>query len=719
MAVPVSVVVPVAIDQTYTYLADAPLAAGTIVAVPLGTRLILGAVWDDPPDPAIAVGRLKPVAHVYDAVPLDTAMRRFVEWVARWTLAPRGMVLRMVLRSAAALEAEPTRAGVVRAGPPPERMTPARARALAAIEDGLAWSKAGLAATAGVSASVIDGLVAAGTLAVVDLPPPPAAATPDLAAATPLLTGDQVTAAAQLAAAVAADAFSVTLLDGITGSGKTEVYLEAIAAALASGRQALVMMPEIALTESLLDRFERRFAARPAEWHSAVPTNARARVWRGVTTGDVRVVAGARSALFLPFRELGLIIVDEEHDAAYKQDDGVAYHARDMAVVRARITGIPVVLASATPSIETRVNAETGRYRRVVLANRVPGAALPEIATIDLRKTPPERGRWLAPPLVEALGRTIADGGQGLLFLNRRGYAPLTICGACGHRFQCPNCTAWLVEHRFRGTLACHHCGHVEQRPDTCPACGTADRLVACGPGVERIAEEARERFPDARLLVLSSDIGGTERLRRELAAVTSGKVDLVVGTQLVAKGHTFPGLKCVGVVDADLGLASGDPRAAERTFQLLAQVTGRAGRVGGGGVGLLQTHTPEHPVMLALASGDAEAFYAAEIEDRRRAGLPPFGRLAAIIVSGPERPATEAYARAFARAAPPDRAVEVLGPAEAALAVVRGRHRFRLLARSSRALDLQAYLRAWLAAAPPPRGAVRRAIDIDPQSFL
>jgi len=719
MAVPVSVVVPVAIDQTYTYLADAPLAAGTIVAVPLGTRLMLGAVWDDPPDPAIALGRLKPVAHVYDAVPLDAAMRRFVEWVARWTLAPRGMVLRMVLRSAAALEAEPTRSGVVRAGPPPERMTPARARALAAIEDGLAWSKAGLAATAGVSTSVIDGLVAAGTLAVVDLPPPPAAATPDLAAATPTLTGDQAAAAAQLASAVAADAFSVTLLDGITGSGKTEVYLEAIAAALASGRQALVMMPEIALTESLLDRFERRFAARPAEWHSAVPTNARARVWRGVANGDVRVVAGARSALFLPFRELGLIVVDEEHDAAYKQEDGVAYHARDMAVVRGRITGIPVVLASATPSIETRVNAERGRYRRVVLANRVPGAALPEIATIDLRKTPPERGRWLAPPLVEALGRTIADGGQGLLFLNRRGYAPLTICGACGHRFQCPNCTAWLVEHRFRGTLACHHCGHVEPRPDTCPACGTADRLVACGPGVERIAEEARERFPDARLLVLSSDIGGTERLRRELAVIAAGKVDLVVGTQLVAKGHTFPGLKCVGVVDADLGLASGDPRAAERTFQLLAQVTGRAGRVGGGGVGLLQTHTPEHPVMQALASGDADAFYAAEIEDRRRAGLPPFGRLAAIIVSGPERAATEAYARAFARAAPPDRAVEVLGPAEAALAVVRGRHRFRLLARSARALDLQAYLRAWLAAAPPPRGAVRRAIDVDPQSFL
>lgn len=720
MSSTVSVLLPVGVDAAYTYRCDAPLAAGTIVAAPLGPRLMAGVVWDDPVDPTIAAARLRAVEGAFPVAPIAAPLRRLVDWVARWTLAPRGMVLRMVLRSAAALEPEATRPGVVRVGPPPERATAARARVLALMEDGLAWSKAGLAATAGVSVSVVDGLIAAGTLAVVELPPPPAAARPDPEAAPPTLSDEQADAAASLVAAVAAGRFSTTLLDGVTGSGKTEVYLEAVAEALRRGRQALILMPEIALTQTVLERFERRFAARPAEWHSAVPTAARARVWRGVTSGDVRVVIGARSALFLPFRELGLVVVDEEHDAAYKQEDGVHYHARDMAVVRGHIEDLAVVLASATPSIESRVNAETGRYRRIVLPNRVLGATLPEIVPVDLRRTPPEKGRWLAPPLVAALETTLASGGQGLLFLNRRGYAPLTVCGACGHRFQCPNCTAWLVEHRFRGTLACHHCGHVEPRPEACPACGTLDRLVACGPGVERIAEEARDRFPQARLLVLSSDLGGgTERLKRELALVAEGAVDLVVGTQLVAKGHTFPGLKLVGVVDADIGLASGDPRAAERTFQLLAQVTGRAGRSGGRGAGFLQTHAPDHPVIRALAEGDPEAFYAAETEERRRAGLPPFGRLAAVIVSGPDRASAEGHARAVANAAPAARDVRVLGPAEAALAVVRGRHRFRLLVQAGRRVDLQAYLRDWLARAPPARGGVQRQVDVDPQSFL
>jgi primosomal protein N' (replication factor Y) len=720
MPATVSVLVPVAVDAAYSYAAETPLAPGTLVEVPLGPRRVLGAVWDDPPDGGVAASRLRPVARVFEAPPLDAAMRAFVEWIARWTLAPRGMVLRMVLRSPDALVPEAARAGVVLAGPPPPRATAARARVLDVAATGPAWSKAGLAAAAGVSPSVIDGLVAAGTLAPVELPPPPPAPRPDPFAAHPVLSDEQAGAAAALVAAVAASAFSVTLLDGVTGSGKTEVFLEAVAEALARGRQALVMMPEITLTQTVLERFERRFAARPAEWHSAVPTAVRARVWRGVTTGEVRVVVGARSALLLPFRELGLIVVDEEHDPAYKQEDGVHYHARDMAVVRGRIGRFPVVLSSATPSIESRVNAEAGRYARIVLKSRVPGAELPEVAAVDLRVTPPERGRWLAPPLVAAMGETLGAGGQALLFLNRRGYAPLTLCGACGHRFQCPNCTAWLVDHRLRGTLACHHCGHVEPRPAACPSCGAADRLVACGPGVERIAEEARDRFPEARLLVLSSDIGGgTERLRRELQAIADGEVDLIVGTQLVAKGHTFPGLKLVGVVDADLGLQSGDPRAAERTFQLLAQVTGRAGRTGARGLGLLQTHAPDHPVIQALASGDAEAFYRTEMEERRRAGLPPFGRMAAIIVSGPDRPAAEAHARAIARAAPSVAGIRVLGPAEAALAVVRGRHRFRLLVRAPRAVDLQGYLRDWLERAPPPRGGVRQQVDVDPQSFL
>ncbi len=487
-----------------------------------------------------------------------------------------------------------------------------------------------------------------------------------------------------------------------------------------AGRQVLILLPEIALTQVFLERFHARFGTKPAEWHSDLPPRMRERVWRQVAEGGVRVVAGARSALFLPFRDLGLIVVDEEHDPAYKQEDRVFYNARDMAVVRARIGGFPVVLASATPSLESRVNALQGRYERIVLPGRYADAALPDIRAVDLRRAPPLRGGFLSPLLLKAMGETLARGEQSLLFLNRRGYAPLTLCRVCGHRFQCPSCSAWLVEHRFRGQLVCHHCGHSEPRPEACPECGTLDHLVACGPGVERIAEEVVGHFPDARTIVLSSDmLGGVRRLRLELEAIAKGDVDIVIGTQLVAKGHNFPNMTLVGVVDADLGLANGDPRAAERTFQLLSQVTGRAGRTGKKSVGLLQTYQPDHPVMQAIVSGDAEAFYERETAERERSHLPPFGRLAGIIVSAATRAEAEGHARALRRAAPASNDIQVLGPAEAPLAMVGGRHRFRLLVHGERRSDMQAFLRTLLAAGPKPRGSVRVQVDIDPQSFL
>jgi primosomal protein N' (replication factor Y) len=439
-----------------------------------------------------------------------------------------------------------------------------------------------------------------------------------------------------------------------------------------------------------------------------------------VADGRVKVVAGARSALFLPFADLGLIVVDEEHDLAYKQEDRVFYNARDMAVVRGHLGKFPVVLSSATPSIESRVNADAGRYRRIVLSDRYAAAKLPDIQAIDLKHDQPERGRFLSPPLVAAIGEVLAEKQQALLFLNRRGYAPLTLCRACGHRFQCPNCSTWLVDHRFRGQLVCHHCGHTEKEPQSCPQCGTADSLVAIGPGVERLAEEVKARFPEARSIIMSSDLpGGTKRLKLELSSIAKGEVDIVIGTQLVAKGHNFPLLTLVGVVDGDLGLAFGDMRAAERTFQLLSQVTGRAGRAGGDSRALVQTYAPEHPVIRAIVSGDREAFYQSEIAARREAGLPPFGRLAAIVVSGPDRPSAQGYAGALRRATPASETILVLGPAEAPLAVVRGRHRFRLLVQAPRSVDLQSYLRSWLGAAPQPKGGVRVQVDIDPQSFL
>lgn len=721
----VPVVVPVALDVAYSYRVPADMAVqpGTIVRVPLGPQTVIGAVWDaDPGSAGLPVGsnRLKPIEQVFDAPPLPMATRRFVDWVSHYYLMPRGMVLRMVLRSTEALEPEPPIRGVRVAGPPPERMTPARRRVLDALEGGFAWSRTGLAASAGVSISVIDGLLAIGTLETVTLHPGRPADRPDPAHHQLPLSDDQTEAAEGLTRMVAAGGFKVALLDGITGSGKTEVYFEAVAEAIRRGRQALVLLPEIALTQEFTDRFVARFGSKPAEWHSDVAPKQRARVWRGVASGEVQVVIGARSALFLPFAALGLIVVDEEHDGAYKQDDGIVYNARDMAVVRGRIGEFPVVLASATPSIESRVNADAGRYARLELPARVGGARLPTITTIDLRRNPPPRGRWISGLLEAAVTRAVDRGEQALLFLNRRGYAPLTLCKSCGHRFECPNCSTWLVEHRFRGVLTCHHCGHVLRRPDACPSCGEVDSLVPCGPGVERVAEEASMLWPEARRMVLSSDLpGGTSRLKLELGDIAKGGTDIIIGTQLVAKGHNFPKLTVVGVVDADLGLAHGDPRAAEKTFQLLAQVTGRAGRAGGEAHGFLQTHAPEHPVIRAIRLGDRERFYAAEIEERRRAAMPPFGRLASIIVSADARDPAHEAARALAREAPAVEGIRVLGPAEAPIAVMRGRHRFRLLVTAPRAADMQAYLGQWLGAGQRQRGGVKIQVDVDPQSFL
>ncbi len=733
----VDVLVPVAIDTAYSYRAPAALKLepGACVGVPLGARHATGVVW------ASREGggdNLKSVAAVRDWPPLRQPLRDFIDWVARWTLAPRGMVLRMAIRAHEILEPPAPKFGVAATGKPPARMTEARARVLAALEGAEAPTpKSALAERAGCSTGVIDGLIEDGALTLVALAPERIAADLDPDFRPPLLNDDQRPAADDLAAHVAERAFSATLLEGVTGSGKTEVYFEAVAEALRQGRQALVLLPEIALTAQFLDRFAQRFGARPAEWHSGLSERQRERVWGAAASGEARVVVGARSALFLPFADCGLIVVDEEHEAAYKQEEGVVYNARDMGVVRARLEKAPVVLASATPALETRVNAETGRYRWLRLPSRFGAANLPDIATVDLKRDGPPRGRWLSPKAIAGVEAARERGEQALLFLNRRGYAPLTLCRSCGHRFECPNCSAWLVEHRFRAALVCHHCGHVEARPKICPQCHDVDSLAACGPGVERLAEEAALLFPDVRTLTLSSDFpGGIETLRRQLDAAANGEFDLIIGTQLVAKGHNFPLLTFVCVVDADVGLANADPRAAERTFQLLRQATGRAGRGEREGHALLQTWQPEHPVIAALVSGDAERFYREETEQRRIGGLPPFGRLAAIIVSGEDKGAAEAHARALARTAhampggkgwkvaplgghPRGDEIVLLGPAEAPIAVLRKRHRFRLAAKAPRSADLQGFLRALLAAAPPPRGGVKVAIDVDPQSFL
>lgn len=542
---------------------------------------------------------------------------------------------------------------------------------------------------------------------------------PDGTREGPVLSPDQKAAADGLVDKVRAHAFSATLLDGVPGAGKTEVYFEAIAAAVAARRQVLVLLPEIALTAQWLKRFEDRFGAPPAAWHSGLTSLERRETWRAIAEGRVSVVVGARSALFLPFAELGLIVVDEEHDGSFKQDDGVIYNARDMAVVRARLASAPIVLASATPSLESVVNVQTGRYGEVQLPGRHGGHQLAALSAVDLRRDPPTRGRWLSPPVVDAMKATLAAGEQTLLFLNRRGYAPITLCRACGHGLECPQCSAWLVEHRFRRALVCHHCGHAEAPAQACKHCGAVDQFVACGPGVERLAEEAAELFPEARLELFTSD-SLMNRVEAEAAVerMINGEIDILIGTQMAAKGHHFPNLTLVAVIDADLGLNGGDLRAAERTFQLLYQVAGRAGRDGRPGRALIQTHNPDHAVMQALVSGDRDRFVEVELADREAAAMPPYGRLASLIVSGPDPAAVDNVCAALARRAPHRDGVTVLGPSVAPMALLRGRHRRRFLLKTSRDIAVQPLLHAWLEQIGLPN-SVRLQVDVDPYSFL
>jgi primosomal protein N' (replication factor Y) len=715
----VAVMVGVSVETAYSYRVPPGMQVkrGSVVAVPLVGRPTLGVVWGPPKD-MVAHNRLKDIVHHYDTPPLPEELLKLVDWVSRYTLAPPGLVLRSVLRSTEALEPERPITGYRATGHEPERMTDARTRVMDVLADGMSWAKPAIIGASGVSASVIEGLERAGAIERLEMPRPPIALPPDPDAAAPVLNVEQEQALADIRR-LDVGKFGVALLDGVTGGGKTEVFFEAVADTLRAGRQALILLPEIALTHTFLERFTRRFGARPAEWHSDMTPSQRARVWRGALDGSVRAVVGARSALFLPFKEIGLIVLDEEHDGAFKQSDGVNYHARDMAVVRANLAQARVILSSATPSVESRNNANHGRYAHVRLESRFAEAQMPDITALDMREEGPEKNRWIAPRLAREIFATLDRGEQALLFLNRRGYAPLTMCRACGHQYQCPDCSAWLVEHRFRGVLACHHCGHEIRTPKVCGSCGAEDSLVPIGPGIERVAEEAAERFPDARRVILSSDMGSHAQIKDRFAEIERGDYDLIIGTQLVAKGHHFEKLTLVGVLDADLGLAHGDPRAAERTFQILTQVTGRAGRAARAGRAFLQTYHPDHPVMKAMVKGDSEAFYAHELKTRDQAQLPPFGRLAALIVSANEHDAAQGFAKKLLSAAPHAEGLKLYGPADAPIAMVRGRHRVRLLAQSPRDFDLSGYVRFWLENAERVTGNLRVQVDIDPQSFF
>lgn len=675
------VLMPALVSQAYDYFVPANAPVGALVEAKLANKTRIGAVWDGAMDATLPDAKIKSVARVLDLPPLNQAYRDWLAWMSDYTLAPLGAVL----------------------------------------------SLAGLAHAAKATRAAYKPPLFVPTL--------------------PTLTDAQANAAAKLL-----DGGAV-LLDGVTGSGKTEVYFHAIADVLAAGKQVLVLLPEIALTHQWLERFQKSFGAQPTVWHSKQTPAARAKAWQGAARGQAQLIVGARSALFLPFRDLGLIIIDEEHDPSYKQDEGVLYHARDMAVARARFEKIPIVLVSATPSLETTINVEEGKYRTVHLHERFGKAGMPQVKLVDMVAAPPERGDFLSPAVRAGMLAALEKGEQALLFLNRRGYAPLLLCRACGHRFECADCSAWMVVHgrgapageslsrvaegeppreggqrseggglahpfhatKSRTYLSCHHCGHRDPMPKECPACkAEADKLVACGPGVERIAEEVKLAFPEQRIAVLSSD----EAIAADTwAAIERGEVDILVGTQMVAKGHHFPRLTFVGVVDADVGLQGADLRAGERTYQLLHQLGGRAGRGDAAGTVLIQTYQPQHPIMQALIRHDRDAVMGIERQLRQQGGWPPYGQLAAILLDGVNESAVRAAGQTLARRAPSDPRLRVLGPAPAPLSKLRGQYRYRLLVKAQPGISLQRTLKAWLGDAKFK--GVRIKVDVNPYYFL
>lgn len=721
----VKVQLPLPLGGAYDYLVpagqDKP-PAGSFVRVPLGPRHLIGVVWpDERENVEISTDRLKPIDEVFDFPPLSAAVVNFIDWVAHYTLSDRGIVLRLVMRSGRAVEPMTPISAYIAASEVPANLkkTPQREKVLALNSLAIPQRVSEIAVAAGVSDAVVRGLIKGGALSPVTVDPDPPFAPLDPYRPGRALSPDQEEAANILRQRVSQGEFSTTLLDGVTGSGKTEVYLEAAAEALKHpGAQVCILLPEIALTLPFLKRVEERFGAPAAHWHSDVSSRERRRVWRRIADGKAQLVIGARSALFLPYKNLRLIVVDEEHEAAYKQHDGVLYQARDMAVARGALDGFPVILASATPSLETLANAEEGRYDVVSLPSRFGPATLPSTQIVDMRNNPPERGEWLSPVAIREVTRNLERKEQVLLYLNRRGYAPVTLCRKCGERMTAPNSDTWLVEHKYTNRLVCHHTGYSIPRPDHCPHCGAPDSLTGCGPGVERIAEEAKQKWPDVRIEIFSSDtVNGPGAAKALLRRMTEGEIDILVATQAAAKGHNFPGLTLVVAVDADLGLAGGDLRAAERTFQTLSQVAGRAGRAEKPGRVLLQSYQPDHPVIGALARFDRDGFAGAELDGRASLGFPPYGRLAAIILSGDNEAKLNEVAQQMVGVVPQAEGIEIWGPAPAPLYRLRGTYRIRFLVKVARRVSIQAVLKDWLARVKIP-ASVRRTVDIDPYSF-
>ncbi len=720
----IGVLLPLPFNEPFDYKIEGEAVLGELVRVPFGREVHVGVVWKKGKSSNLDESKIKPIMERINFPPLSAELRKFIEFVSGYNMAFAGQVLKMVLSVRQVFDDPKMTVLYELSGKTLAEAKLKNSDARWRVMDFLKvapFNRQDIAAGAGVGQSVIKAMIDAGVLRPVLIEDKKEFEKPNAAYKKVNLTDEQKEAAVQLVGEIGSG-FNVTLLDGVTGSGKTEVYFEVVARALELGQQVLILVPEIGLTSQWLGRFERRFGVKPAKWHSALGNRERIDTWKAVIEGRAKVLVGARSALFLPYQNLGLIVVDESHDQSFKQEDAVNYQGRDMAIVRAKYEQIPIILSTATPDLETVVNVEEGKYDIVELKSRFAAAVLPEIKIIDLKQDKPVRGSWgvswLAPTLANALKENLERQEQSMLFLNRRGYAPLVICRDCGHRIQCPHCTAWLTEHRRVGNLVCHHCGYVTPIPKECPECHSETGLTACGPGVERVAEEVKFRFPTARVKILSSDITTNfAEVSQVIHEMEEGNVDILIGTQILAKGHHFPSLTLVGIVDADLGLMGSDLRASERTFQLLSQVAGRAGRGEKKGTVYLQTLYPENAVLQALVENNREKFLALEKKTRRLLKMPPFGKLAAVIVSGPNQEETEKTALWLGQTAPNNEFVSTLGPAPAPIFMLRNKFRYRLLLKTAKNIRIQDVLRDWLKRIKIP-GRVRVEVDIDPYSF-
>ena len=726
----VGVLLPLPFNDVFDYKIEDNPILGELVRVSFGREVVVGVVWKLGKSSNLDEDKIKPVMERLNFPPLSSELIKFIDFVANYNMAFKGLVLKMALSVRAVFDdAKMTTLYKLSGKTLAEaklKNSDARWRVMDLLKH-FPYTRAEIAKGAGVGQAVIKTMIDAGVLEPFQIEAKKSFALPNANFAKVNLTSEQQ-AAADIVCAKVGNGFSVTLIDGVTGSGKTEVYFEAVSQALQSGKQVLIMVPEISLTTQWLGRFEKRFGVKPACWHSGLGTRERIDNWIGIVENRAKVIVGARSALFLPYADLGLIVIDESHDHSFKQEDVVNYQGRDMAVVRAKMEQIPIILATATPDLETICNVESGKYDVVKLQSRFAAAQLPDIKIIDLKKDKPQKypndkGQlnvaWLAPTLVNALKDNLEKGEQSMLFLNRRGYAPLTICRDCGYRIQCPNCTAWLTEHRKSKSLVCHHCGYTTSIPSRCPDCGSEEGLTACGPGVERVAEEVTRRFPTARIGILSSDITSTlNEVSEVIAQMERQEIDIIIGTQILAKGHHFPSLTLVGIVDADLGLMGSDLRASEQTFQLLSQVSGRAGRGDKKGTVFLQTLYPENAVLQALLHNDRAKFIELEKQSRRILKLPPFGKLAAVIISGSNQEQVEKIAVYLGQSAPNTDMISTLGPAPAPIFMLRGKYRFRLLLKTARSINIQEVLRVWLKHVQIPQG-VRVEVDIDPYSFM